>query len=189
MTLFDVAQRMGTTEKVAKSFVVAAATVAIAALWLGFATVAQQREAAGNEGDADRDLAAAAEMSPEPKDLGGRASSETLGSPSEFQAFIEDQATRRNCSVSEFQVSPVPRPYVPPHAKDGGGQWQQLDVTFCVVGRLTDVYDAAAATSAQTIAFEPTSIEFDRQSVSDTGIATVVAHVQGRVIERGGNTR
>jgi len=186
----NLAERLGTTGKVAHWFLATLSACAIAVLWLGYATVVRLNQAARSEGAADRDSAVAQSLSPETAAADGQSGAQTLGGPSAFQAFVEDQATKRNCSVSEFYVSPVPQPYVPSGSKgDAAGGWRQVQVSFSVVGRLTDVYDATASVSGQSVAFEPTSIEFDRQSLSDAGVATVVARVQGRVVERGGGLR
>jgi hypothetical protein len=191
MRLTNIAKRLGTSERVACAFLILASAVAASALWLGTAAATRYAEAAKNESAAERDLAVVANLSKEdaePKDAGGVLA--TLGGVGDFQSFVEEQASRRDCSVAEFQVSPDSQPFVPHFEKDRiSGSWTQVQVMFAVEGRLPDVYDAVSAVSQQSVAFEPTSVEFERKSLTETGAATVLARVQGHIVQGAGGAK
>lgn len=164
---------------------------AVAAICLAVGTAGLYAAGARNEAAARTDLQQADALRRQTLAVKTDEPSESaeLGDAGALQSFVEREAARRGCCISEFKAASTTQPYASKFAKKPKGAWTQIEVGFSVQGRLPDVYVALASLSKQEVAFEPSVVDIARDSVSDSGEASVTARVQGRLVQRRKNKK
>jgi hypothetical protein len=163
--------------------------VAVAILWWGgkalllhrqateFNQMAKQHEA--ELADANRTILDARNMEAN----GGPTGLEAV---SAFQSALQSTAKEMGCRVSEFASTTDLLPFITQFSTDlTYDGWGQVEVKLSLEGSAMSVMNTLNAIADIEIPFEFSGIDFTRTNIDRSGLATVTAHIELRVLTRG----